>query len=59
MRFERIELDGFGRFHEAAWALGDGLTVIRGDIEAGKTSFLNAVRALLFGLEATRDGRTW
>ncbi|HET8776427.1 MAG TPA: AAA family ATPase [Candidatus Limnocylindria bacterium] len=59
MRFERIELDGFGRFHEAAWTLPDGLTVIRGDNEAGKTTFLNAVRALLFGFEATRDGRTW
>jgi uncharacterized protein YhaN len=59
MRFERVELDGFGRFHQAAWALGEGLTVIRGDNEAGKTTFLNAVRALLFGFEATRDGRTW
>jgi uncharacterized protein YhaN len=59
MRFERIELDGFGRFHDASWTLPEGLTVIRGDNEAGKTTFLNAVRALLFGFEATRDGRTW
>ncbi|HJP70523.1 MAG TPA: AAA family ATPase [Candidatus Limnocylindria bacterium] len=59
MRFERIELDGFGHFHQASWTLSDGLTVIRGDNEAGKTTFLNAVRALLFGFEATREGRTW
>ena len=59
MRFERVELDGFGRFHQAGWPLDDGLTVVVGANEAGKTTFLNAIRALLFGFEATRDGRTW
>jgi uncharacterized protein YhaN len=59
MRLERVELDGFGRFHGASWELPDGLTVVRGANEAGKTTFLNALRALLFGFEATRDGRTW
>ena len=59
MRIERIEIDGFGRFHEERWPLGDGLTVLVGANEAGKTTLLNALRALLFGFEATRDGRTW
>lgn len=59
MRIERIEIDGFGRFHEARWPLEPGLTVLVGANEAGKTTLLNALRALLFGFEATRDGRTW
>ena len=59
MRIERIEIDGFGRFHDATWALGEGLTVLHGANEAGKTTLLNALRALLFGFEASRDGRTW
>ena len=59
MRFERVELDGFGRFHQESWPLDEGLTVVVGANEAGKTTFLNAIRALLFGFEATRDGRTW
>ena len=59
MRIERIELDGFGRFHDARWELEDGLTVLLGANEAGKTTLLNGLRALLFGFEATRDGRTW
>ena len=59
MRIERIEIDGFGRFHDVHWALDDGLTVLLGENEAGKTTLLNALRALLFGFEATRDGRTW
>jgi uncharacterized protein YhaN len=59
MRIERIEIDGFGRFHEQRWPLDAGLTVLVGANEAGKTTLLNALRALLFGFEATRDGRTW
>ncbi len=59
MRIERIEIDGFGRFHDEHWPLGTGLTVLVGANEAGKTTLLNALRALLFGFEATRDGRTW
>lgn len=59
MRIERIELDGFGRFHDAAWPLEDGMTVLVGANEAGKTTLLNGLRALIFGFEPTRDGRTW
>ncbi|MEP6680614.1 MAG: AAA family ATPase, partial [Chloroflexota bacterium] len=59
MRIERIEIDGFGRFHDAVWAFEDGLTVLLGANEAGKTTLLNALRALFFGFESTRDRRTW
>jgi uncharacterized protein YhaN len=59
MRIERIELDGFGHFAAARWELAAGLTVLLGHNEAGKTTLLNAIRALLFGFEATREGKTW
>lgn len=59
MRIERLEIDGFGRFHDVAWTFDEGLSVLHGANEAGKTTLLNALRALLFGFEATRDGRTW
>jgi len=59
MRIERIDLDGFGHFAGRSWELGDGLTVLLGENEAGKTTLLNAIRALLFGFESTREGRTW
>ena len=59
MRIERLELDGFGRFQDAQWALPEGVTVLLGANEAGKTTLLNALRALLFGFESSRDGRAW
>ncbi len=59
MRIERLDLDGFGRFAARSWDLPAGLTVMLGPNEAGKTTLLNALRALLFGFEASRDGRAW
>ena len=59
MRIERLEIGGFGRFANVGWDLDPGLTVMLGENEAGKTTLLNAVRAILFGFESSRDGRAW
>ena len=50
MKIERIELDGFGRF--AGYELGPfaaPVTVLLGPNEAGKSTMLAAIRAILFG----------
>lgn len=59
MRIERIDIDGFGRLANASWELPPGLSVFLGQNEAGKSTLLNAVRALLFGFDSTRNGRVW
>ena len=59
MLIERIDVDGFGRLANASWELPPGLTVFRGENEAGKSTLMNAVRALLFGFDSTRNGRVW
>jgi uncharacterized protein YhaN len=59
MRIERLEIGGFGRFANVGWDLDPGLTVMLGENEAGKTTLLNAVRAILFGFESSREGRAW
>ena len=50
MKIERIELDGFGHF--ASYSLGPfdaPLTLLHGPNEAGKSTLLAAIRAILFG----------
>jgi len=59
VRIARLDIGGFGRFANVGWELEPGLTVMLGANEAGKTTLLNAVRAILFGFESARDGRTW
>ena len=50
MKIERIELDGFGRFSgNSPWSFDAPLTVLHGPNEAGKSTLLAAIRAILFG----------
>jgi len=56
MKINSIMLDGFGLFHEASLEnIPDGLVLIAGDNEAGKSTLLGFIRAVLFGFP---DGRT-
>ncbi len=56
MRIERLHIDGFGHYHDREFGpLDNGLTLIRGDNEAGKSTLLAFVRAVLFGFP-TRGG---
>ena len=54
MRLVDINVDGFGQFHGAHLAPAPGLTIIKGPNEAGKTTFLAFIRAMLFGFERDR-----
>ena len=54
MRIETIFIDGFGVWHESRLEPDSGLTVVRGDNEAGKTTLLAFIRAILFGFETNQ-----
>ena len=56
MRFSGFFIDGFGLFHDVVLrSLPAGLIIFRGNNEAGKTTCLGFLRAILFGFP---DGRS-
>lgn len=55
MIFERLQIERFGHLADVEWGLGPGLHVICGLNEAGKTTALQAIRALLYRIPE-RDG---
>lgn len=56
MRIQSLHLDGFGRFIDTEIAdLSSGLTVLLGPNEAGKSTLLAFVRAVLFGFPDARS----
>lgn len=56
MRLRRIEAVRFGRLREASLEnIGDGLTVVHGPNEAGKSSFTALVRHILYGYPTLRE----
>lgn len=54
MRIEQLQISGFGRLQQREIELGAGVTVLYGRNEAGKSTTLQFIRAMLFGI----PGRT-
>lgn len=57
MWIEKIQIKNFGKFHEKTIDFSEGLNVIYGANESGKTTVHNFITAMLFGIEKSR-GRT-
>jgi DNA repair exonuclease SbcCD ATPase subunit len=57
MRIERVELRGFGRLCNHAVDFHEGLNVVCGPNEAGKSTLLEAIQALLYGFSDAGNAR--
>lgn len=56
MKFERLEITGFGKLHDVAIDFSPSVTVIVGNNEAGKSTLQRALRAALYGLDTSARG---
>lgn len=61
MIFRKLILTGFGRFKDYSLELRDGLNIIVGPNEAGKTTIIEGISAALFGYKKQfkRDQELW
>lgn len=59
MIIRRIELRHFGRFGEADFNLARGINLVSGANEAGKSTLMEAIPAVLFGLRDKERFRPW
>lgn len=50
MRIEHLHINGFGRLHNKELDLVDGVTILYGRNEAGKSTMLQFIRSMLFGI---------
>jgi len=49
MIISSLSLDGYGIFHNASLSIDNGMVLIQGDNEAGKSTLLGFIRTILFG----------
>lgn len=54
MRLLDLHIDGFGKFHDRSVKFEDGLNIVYGKNEAGKSTLHTFIRCMLFGLERGR-----
>lgn len=54
MRFLDLHINGFGKFHDTSVTFEDGINIIYGKNEAGKSTIHTFIRGMLFGIERQR-----
>jgi len=54
MKIRRLVLLDFGKFHQQEFVLADGLNIITGSNESGKTTLRWFIRSMFYGLERER-----
>lgn len=55
MRIEKLDIKGFGKFQNQTFTPDEGMNVIYGSNEAGKSTLQAFIRAMLFGLKSRRS----
>ena len=54
MKLLELHIDGFGKFHDRTISFKDGINIIYGKNEAGKSTLHTFIRGMLFGIERGR-----
>lgn len=54
MKIRKLRISHFGKFQNAEFSFTDGINLISGDNESGKTTMHAFIRAMLFGIDKSR-----
>ena len=57
MRLIDLHIDGFGKFHDLDLRFAEGMNILYGHNEAGKSTLHAFLQAMLYGLERRRERR--
>ncbi|KNY29810.1 ATP-binding protein [Pseudobacteroides cellulosolvens] len=55
MKIKRLELTAFGKFNNHVVDLDDGINLIYGENEAGKTTLQNFIKYMLYGIKGSKQ----
>ena len=55
MKINRLNIDNFSKFHQKTFDFSDGVNLIYGENEAGKSTIHVFIKSILFGIESTSN----
>lgn len=58
MKIDKIKINGFGKIKNKEIELKDGINIIYGENEVGKSSLLKCIQAFFYGLSKTKNGKS-
>lgn len=56
MKINRLNIDNFSKFHQKTFDFSDGVNLIYGENEAGKSTIHVFIKSILFGIEPSNSG---
>ena len=57
MRIDKIKINGFGKIKNKEIEFTDGINVIYGKNESGKSTFLKFIPCMLYGISKNKNGK--
>ena len=57
MKIEKIQINGFGKFENKNIELNDGINIIVGKNESGKSTLLKFINSMLYGISKNKRGK--
>ena len=57
MKIEKIKINGFGKFENKNIELNDGINIIIGKNESGKSTLLKFINSMLYGISKNKRGK--
>ena len=57
MKINKIQINGYGKLKDKKLKLEDGINVIYGDNEAGKSTLLNFITNSFYGISKNKKGK--
>lgn len=58
MKIDAIKINGFGKLKEKEIEFKDGINVVYGENEAGKSTILRCIQAMFFGVSKLKNGKS-
>ena len=57
MKINNIRINGFGKIQNREIKLEDGINIIYGENESGKTTLLNFIKSMFYGISKNKNGK--
>ena len=57
MRIDKLKINGFGKIKNKEIELKDGINIIYGENESGKSSLLKFISSMFYGLSKNKNGK--
>ena len=58
MKIKKLKINGFGKINNTEVDFSDGINIVNGKNESGKTTLLKFITSMFYGTSRNKNGKT-